>query len=150
MRAVVQRVLHASVSVGGEVHSAIGRGLLVLLGIAPADDAREIEWMSRKLANLRIFDDASGKMNLPVTGIAGQIMVVSQFTLYADVSRGTRPGFSGSASHEAARAVYARFVDALQAELGRPVPTGCFGESMQVSLVNDGPVTLIIDTPSKA
>ena len=147
MRAVIQRVLSANVSASEARYAAIGHGLLVLLGIAPDDSDIDIGWMTRKIAALRIFNDASGKMNLSLQETKGEVMVVSQFTLYADTSRGNRPGFSGSASFELARPIYDLFVRKLEKELGKPVMTGWYGADMQVSLVNDGPVTLIIDSP---
>jgi len=147
MRAVVQRVLSAEVSAGDGRYSAIGPGLLVLLGIAPGDGEAAVGWMSRKIAGLRIFNDSSEKMNLSLKESGGEVMVVSQFTLYADVSRGNRPGFSGSASFESARPQYEAFVRKMEQMLEQPVMTGWYGAEMQVSLVNDGPVTLIIDSP---
>jgi D-tyrosyl-tRNA(Tyr) deacylase len=146
MRAVVQRVLNAGVTTAGFPSSGIGPGLLVFLGIAVQDGQREIDWMTRKIANLRIFEDESGKMNLSVKDCSGELLIVSQFTLHADVSRGNRPGFSGSAGYEAARPVFDRFVEAIRQQSGLVVRTGYFGEHMHVSLVNDGPVTLIIDS----
>lgn len=147
MRVVVQRVLSANVAAYECRYSAIGPGLLVLLGIAPDDDDMDIGWMIRKIAALRIFNDSSGKMNLSLQETKGEVMVVSQFTLYADTSRGNRPGFSGSASFDHARLIYDCFVRKLEQKLEKPVKTGWYGADMQVSLVNDGPVTLIIDSP---
>ncbi len=121
--------------------------MVVLLGIAPGDTDKESAWMSRKLASLRIFADSEGKMNLSLRDTGGEALVVSQFTLYGDASRGNRPGFSASARFEDARPVYERFVRMLQEALLRPVATGWYGADMQLSLVNDGPVTLIVDTP---
>lgn len=149
MRAVVQRVLSASVTADGGRCSCIGHGLLVLLGVAPEDDGEASEWMSRKIVHLRIFDDAAGKMNLSVRDTGGEILVVSQFTLYGDVTKGNRPGFSGSAGFETARPRFEAFVRLAEQMLGRPVLTGWYGENMQVNLVNDGPVTLILDTPRR-
>ncbi|MEI6847248.1 MAG: D-aminoacyl-tRNA deacylase [Chlorobiaceae bacterium] len=147
MRAVVQRVLSASVSASDGRYAAIGPGLLVLLGIASGDGDAEIRWMSRKVAGLRIFNDSEGKMNLSLKESGGEVMVVSQFTLYADTSRGNRPGFSGSASFDAARPIYESFVRMVSLQVEKPVMTGWYGADMQVALVNDGPVTLILDTP---
>ncbi len=147
MRAVVQRVLSATVSACDDRYAAIGSGLLVLLGIAPADGDAEIGWMCRKIAGLRIFSDSAGKMNLSLKETGGELLVVSQFTLYGDVRRGNRPGFSGSASFDQALPIYERFVHRMEEQLGKPVMTGWYGAEMKVSLVNDGPVTLIIDTP---
>jgi len=149
VRAVVQRVVSASVAAGTDRLVRIGPGLLVLLGVAPEDDDLDAAWMSRKITYLRLFDDAAGKMNLSVRDTGGGILVVSQFTLYGDASRGNRPGFSGSAGFDAARPLYESFVRFTGQQLGRPVMTGWYGEAMQVSLVNDGPVTLILDTPRR-
>lgn len=149
MRAVVQRVLSASVTAGSRRRSEIGGGLLVLLGVAPGDTPAEAEWMSRKLVNLRIFDDDAGRMNLSVHDTGKEMLLVSQFTLYGDASRGNRPGFSGSADFETARPIYESVVRLSGLHLGRPVRTGWYGEAMQVALVNNGPVTLILDTPRR-
>jgi D-tyrosyl-tRNA(Tyr) deacylase len=147
MRAVLQRVRRASVTVGDEVTGEIAAGWLVLLGIAPADSRKEIDWLADKIANLRAFADAEGKMNLSVQDINGGVLVVSQFTLYGDCMKGRRPGFTGAAPPAIAEPLYEQFVTALKA-LGVPVATGRFGADMQVELVNDGPVTFVIDTPS--
>jgi D-tyrosyl-tRNA(Tyr) deacylase len=146
VRAVVQRVTAASVSVDGAVVGAIGPGLLVLLGVAPADGPAQVAWMADKLGNLRIFEDpaspsGAGKMNRSVRDVGGGVLVVSQFTLYGDVSRGRRPGFDGAAKPDVARPLYEAVADALGAA------RGVFGAHMVVSLVNDGPVTLVVDTP---
>ena len=148
MRAVVQRVLSATVSVPDGRMEAIGPGLLVLLGVALGDGEKEVQWMSRKIAGLRIFNDSSSKMNLSLQETKGELMVVSQFTLYADTSRGNRPGFCGSASFTDALPLYESFIRLVQPQLEKPVNTGWYGAEMQVALVNDGRVTLIIDTPS--
>ncbi|NTV91749.1 MAG: D-tyrosyl-tRNA(Tyr) deacylase [Chlorobiaceae bacterium] len=148
MRVVVQRVLSASVASGEERTVHIGPGLVVLCGIAPDDDRAALGWMSRKMVNLRIFDDESGRMNRSVKDIGGEILLVSQFTLYGDVMSGNRPGFSGAAGFEIARPLFEQFHEMVQQEMERPVPTGWYGEHMQVTLVNDGPVTLIIDSPT--
>ena len=147
MRAVIQRVSEASVTVNGSLYSRTGPGLLVLLGIAPGDGDREIFWMIRKILNLRIFEDSEGKMNLSVSDTGGELLLVSQFTLYADTSRGNRPGFSNSASFRQAHDIYNRFISAIRSQSSSRIETGSFGDEMQVSLVNDGPVTLIVDTP---
>lgn len=149
MRAVVQRVLSASVTAASRKPSEIAGGLLVLLGVAPGDTLAEAEWMSRKLVHLRIFDDDTGRMNRSVQDTGGEMLLVSQFTLYGDASRGNRPGFSGSADFETARPLYESVLRLTGQELGRPVRTGWYGESMQVALVNNGPVTLILDTPRR-
>lgn len=150
MRAVIQRVREASVTVNGSLYSRIGQGLLIFLGIAPGDGDPEISWMMRKILNLRIFEDSEGKMNLSVSDTGRDILLVSQFTLYADTSRGNRPGFSGSASFRKAHDIYNRFIGAIRSAFPLRIETGCFGEKMQVSLVNDGPVTLIVDTPESS
>ena len=147
MRVVIQRVLSANVSASDGRYAAIGPGLLVLLGIAPDDGDMDISWMTRKITALRIFNDPSGKMNLSLQETQGEVMVVSQFTLYADTARGNRPGFSGSAGFDLARPLYDGFVRKMEQELEKPVMTGWYGADMQVTLVNDGPVTLIIDSP---
>lgn len=149
MRAVVQRVLSASVTAGSRRRSEIGSGLLVLLGVAPGDTDAEAEWMSRKLVHLRIFEDDAGRMNRSLLDTGGEMLLVSQFTLYGDASRGNRPGFSGSADFDAARPLYESVVRLSGLQLGRPVRTGWYGEAMQVALVNNGPVTLILDTPQR-
>lgn len=150
MRAVVQRVVSASVTAGAGRCSRIGPGLLVLLGVAPGDEAADVLWMSRKVVHLRVFDDTDGKMNLSLHDTGGELLVVSQFTLYGDASRGNRPGFSGSAGFQAARPLYEAFVEESSRQLGCQVAAGWYGEAMQVSLVNDGPVTLILDSPRRS
>ena len=145
MRAVVQRVRHARVVVGGEVVGAIGPGLLILLGIAPTDTAEHARWLAGKVVGLRIFSDPDGKMDLGVQDVGGAVLVVSQFTLYGDCRKGRRPSFLDAALPEQAVPLYEAFVAALRAE-GVRVETGRFGAMMQVELVNDGPVTLIIDS----
>lgn len=146
MRIVVQRVASAKVSVEGRVTGEIGRGLLVLQGIVPDDTAADGEWLAQKLAKLRIFEDADGKMNLSVADISGGILLVSQFTLHASTAKGTRPSFNAAARPEIARPLYELFQQQLVTASGRPVATGEFGAMMQIALVNDGPVTLIIDS----
>lgn len=145
MRAVVQRVSRASVTVNREIVGQIGTGLLVLLGVAPDDTAADVNWLADKIANLRVFRDDEGKMNRSVTDVGGSVLVVSQFTLFADCSKGRRPSFIGAARPEIAVPLYETFVDELRA-LGIPVQTGAFGADMDVELVNQGPVTLIIDS----
>jgi D-aminoacyl-tRNA deacylase len=149
MRAVLQRVKRAKVTVGEEVAGEIAAGWLVLLGIAPADTQKEVYWLADKIANLRAFADADGKMNLSVQDVRGGVLVVSQFTLYGDCMKGRRPGFTGAAQPAIAEPLYEAFVVALRL-LGVPVATGRFGTDMQVELVNDGPVTFVIDTPQGA
>ena len=149
MKAVIQRVLSASVSIGGVVRSAIGPGLLVLLGVGHEDTQEDLEWLVRKIAGLRIFDDEAGVMNRSVVEIGGEALVVSQFTLMASTKKGNRPSYIGAAGHEKAIPLYEAFCRALSEAIGKPVGTGEFGADMQVSLVNDGPVTICIDTKHK-
>jgi D-tyrosyl-tRNA(Tyr) deacylase len=146
MRVVIQRVRRASVTVAGEVVGEIAAGWLVLLGVGPTDTTKQADWLAEKVANLRAFNDADGKMNLSVQDVNGSVLVVSQFTLYGDCQKGRRPGFSGAAPPAIAEPLYEAFVTALKM-LGVPVATGRFGADMQVELVNDGPVTFVIDAP---
>ena len=146
MRILIQRVSSASVSIGGAVRSAIGPGLLVLVGITPEDGAEDIDYLSGKLVRLRIFDDERGVMNLDVGQAGGDIMVVSQFTLMASTRKGNRPSYLAAAPAPVSRPLYERFVAAVEALTGRPVATGEFGADMQVALVNDGPVTIWMDS----
>lgn len=143
MRAVVQRVSRASVTVEGERLGAIERGLLVFVGVAPGDTPADVAWMAQKIATLRIFPDAEGKMNLDVGEAGGRVLVVSQFTLYGDCAKGRRPSFNGAARPELAAPLYEALADALQAERGR------FAADMKVELLNDGPVTLLLDSPAR-
>jgi D-tyrosyl-tRNA(Tyr) deacylase len=145
MRAVVQRVHHARVVVDGETVGAIGPGLLVLLGVERSDTIERARWLADKILGLRVFNDADGKMNLDVAEVGGAVLVVSQFTLYGDCRKGRRPSFIDAAPPEIAIPLYEAFVDAVKA-LGIPTATGRFGAMMQVELVNDGPVTLIVDS----
>ena len=146
MRALVQRVTAARVEVGGEVVGAIGAGLLVLAGFEDGDDGADLAWLSAKLCRLRIFDDAAGVMNCSVVDSGGEILAVSQFTLFASVKKGNRPSWSRAARPEVSRPLFERFVRQLELDLGRPVLTGVFGADMQVQLTNDGPVTIAIDS----
>jgi len=145
MRIVLQRVSSAKVETGGEVVGEIGAGLLLLLGVRPGDGEEDIAYLVEKTVNLRIFADQEGKMNLSLLDIGGAVLVVSQFTLYADTRKGRRPGFSGAAGPETAEPLYRRFCSALEAR-GVAVATGRFGAMMDVSLTNQGPVTIIIDS----
>lgn len=146
MRAVLQRVSRAEVRVDGRVTGRIGPGLLVLAGFAPGDTDETLQWMAEKILTLRVFGDAEGKMNLALGDVAGGLLVVSQFTLYGDVSKGRRPSFVGAAPPEAAAALYERFVAVLrERSAGAPVETGVFGAMMDVELVNAGPVTLLLE-----
>jgi len=149
MRAVIQRVSSASVTIDGAVKSAIGQGLLILLGIGHEDGPEDIDWLVKKIAGLRIFDDNSGVMNLSVIDVGAEALVVSQFTLMASTKKGNRPSYIGAAGHELAIPLYERFCAALTDAIGRPVGTGEFGADMKVALVNDGPVTICIDTKRK-
>jgi D-tyrosyl-tRNA(Tyr) deacylase len=146
MRAVVQRVSRASVTVEGEVTGAIDRGLLVLVGIAGDDTDADIAWLAGKIAGQKLFDDQSGRMNLSVTEAGGGVLVVSQFTLLASTRKGTKPSWHRAAPPEVAVPLYEEFVRAMETAIGRPVPTGKFGAMMEVSLVNDGPLTLVLDS----
>lgn len=145
MRAVIQRVREARVVVAGDVVGEIGRGILVLLGVGRGDTDADAAWLATRVASLRIFEDAEGKMNLALRDAGGSALVVSQFTLYGDCRKGRRPGFDRAAEPGKAERLYRHFVDRL-AETGLPVATGRFGAQMQVFLVNDGPVTLLIDS----
>ena len=149
MKAVIQRVSSASVSIGGTVKSAIGPGLLVLLGIGHEDGPEDLAWLVRKIAGLRVFDDGEGVMNRSITDVGGEALVVSQFTLMASTKKGNRPSYIGAAGHEKAIPLYEDFCKALGETIGKPVGTGTFGADMQVALVNDGPVTICMDTKNK-
>ncbi len=145
MRSVVQRVSEASVSVDGTVGGRIGKGVVVLLGIRSADNGGDICWMAEKIANLRIFEDAQGKMNLSLFDIGGEMLIVSQFTLYGDCRKGRRPGYSAAAPPSVAEPLYEKFI-ATVAGMNIRTATGTFGAMMDVSLTNDGPVTLLLDS----
>ena len=149
MRILIQRVRRASVGIGGSVRSSIGRGLLVLVGIGPDDGEDDVRYLCEKLVKLRIFDDEAGVMNRSVVDAGGDVLVVSQFTLYAPTRKGNRPSYLRAAGPEAAVPLYERFVAVTGKLLGRPVQTGVFGADMQVELVNDGPVTIWIDSKRK-
>ena len=149
MRIVIQRVSHASVTIGGNVKSAIGNGLLLLLGVEEQDMSEDVAWLVRKVAALRIFDDENGVMNLSVTDVQGEVMVVSQFTLFASYKKGNRPSWLRAARHEISIPLYEEFCEKLSAAISREVATGEFGADMQVELLNDGPVTIVMDTKNK-
>jgi D-tyrosyl-tRNA(Tyr) deacylase len=149
MRAVIQRAARASVSIENKIKSEIGAGLLVLLGIEEADDDSDIEWLCSKIVNLRIFSDSAGVMNLSVLETGGNILVISQFTLHAKTKKGNRPSYIRAAHPDIAIPLYEKFLTRLSGLLGKEVFTGEFGAMMQVELVNDGPVTIIIDTKEK-
>ena len=146
MRIVIQRVSHASVTINQQVKSSIGKGLLVLLGIGTSDEEEDIQWLVRKLIGLRIFDDDTGVMNLCVTDIKGEILVVSQFTLMASYKKGNRPSWIHAAPHEISIPLYNRFCEVLSSALGKDIGTGEFGADMKVNLLNDGPVTICMDS----
>jgi D-aminoacyl-tRNA deacylase len=149
MRALIQRVSAASVRIDGAERSSIGRGILILIGVEAADGAEDIHWLCNKIAGLRIFEDSAGVMNHSVKDISGEALVVSQFTLHARVKKGFRPSYIDAAPPAISIPLYEQFVESLAQELGKPVQTGEFGAMMQVSLVNDGPVTIWIDTKNK-
>jgi D-aminoacyl-tRNA deacylase len=149
MRVVIQRVSQASVTIGGVVKGEIQRGLLVLLAIEETDTTEDIEWLSGKIVRLRIFNDEQGLMNRSVQEISGEILLVSQFTLFASTKKGNRPSFSRSARPEIAIPLYEKLIQRLTLDLGKPIQTGEFGADMKVSLLNDGPVTIIIDSKDK-
>jgi len=149
MRAVIQRVLRSSVEIDGRIVSEIGKGLLVLLAVEDADTDEDIEWLAGKIARLRIFSDPQGLMNLSVQDVAGDVLVVSQFTLYASTKKGNRPSFIKASKPDFAVPMYEKFMKKLSEELGKPVKSGEFGAYMLVSLINDGPVTIIIDSKIK-
>ena len=149
MKAVIQRVTSASVTIGGKVKSSIGPGLLVLPGVGHDDTQEDLDWLVKKVAGLRIFNDDAGVMNRSVVEVGGEALVVSQFTLMASTKKGNRPSYIGAAGHDKAIPMYDAFCTALSAAISRPVGTGEFGADMQVSLVNDGPVTICIDTKNR-
>ena len=150
MRAVVQRVLSANVSIGGKEKSSIQHGLLLLLGIEKEDATADINWLAKKIAQLRIFSDDEGLMNRSLVDVQGEALVVSQFTLHAKIKKGNRPSYINAAKQIQAIPLYDEFVKVLGQEIGKTVQIGEFGADMQVSLCNDGPVTIIIDTKNKA
>jgi D-tyrosyl-tRNA(Tyr) deacylase len=149
MRTVIQRVSSCVLYIGDNEYSRIGTGLLILLGIEEADNADDIEWLSAKITGLRLFDDDKGVMNLDVTEISGEIMVVSQFTLHASIRKGNRPSYTKAARPEIAKPAYEAFIQSIETNLGYQVATGEFGAQMEIALVNDGPVTILIDTKNK-
>jgi len=149
MIAVIQRVLVSSVTIDGKVKSNIGTGLLVLLGIEEADGREDIDWLAKKIVNLRIFPDEQEVMNKSLLDVGGELLLVSQFTLHASTKKGNRPSYIKAARPEIALPWYEQAITILEAELGKSIGTGTFGADMKVSLVNDGPVTLIMDTKNK-
>ncbi len=149
MRAVIQRVTHASVTIEGQKKAEIGDGFLILLGIEQSDNKEDIDWLTRKIVGLRVFDDEAGIMNRNIQETGGDIIVVSQFTLMASYKKGNRPSWIRAAGHEVAIPLYNSFVKQLSEALGKPVGTGEFGADMKVELLNDGPVTICMDTKNK-
>ena len=149
MRVVIQKVTQASVSIENQIVASIDKGLLVLVGIEDGDTNEDIAWLSSKIVNLRIFDDANGVMNLSVKEVEGEVLIVSQFTLHASTKKGNRPSYIKAARPEVAIPIYEAFIKQVETLLGKKVPTGQFGAMMQVSLCNDGPVTILIDTKNK-
>ena len=150
MRAVIQRVKRASVIIDGSVYSSIETGLLILLGIEDADGQDDIQWLSNKLVNLRIFNDTAGMMNCSLTETSGDILLVSQFTLFASTKKGNRPSYIRASKPDVAIPLYNSMVGQLERDLGKKILTGVFGADMQVDILNDGPVTILIDTREKA
>ncbi|TQD39828.1 D-aminoacyl-tRNA deacylase [Haloflavibacter putidus] len=146
MRAVIQRVKKANVSVGNELNAVMQQGLLILLGIEAEDTKEDIDWLVRKICNMRIFSDQDGNMNLSLKDIDGEAIIVSQFTLYANTKKGNRPSFIKAAKPAIAKPLYEKFIQEFEEKLGKRVGTGKFGADMQINLVNDGPVTIIIDS----
>ena len=149
MRVVIQKVTEASVSIENQIVGSIDKGLLVLVGIEDGDTNEDIAWLSSKIVNLRVFDDANGVMNLSVKEVEGEVLIVSQFTLHASTKKGNRPSYIKAARPEVAIPIYEAFIKQVESLLGKKVPTGQFGAMMQVSLCNDGPVTILIDTKNK-
>ena len=150
MRAVIQRVKRASVIIGGSVYSSIENGLMILLGIEDADGQDDIQWLSNKLVNLRIFNDTAGVMNCSLAETSGDILLVSQFTLFASTKKGNRPSYIRASKPDVAIPLYHSMVGQLERDLGKKILTGVFGADMQVDIVNDGPVTILIDTKERA
>ncbi len=149
MIAVIQRVLESAVTIEGKIKSSIGVGLLVLLGIEEADGKEDLEWLTKKIVNLRIFPDEQGVMNKSLLEVGGELLLVSQFTLHASTKKGNRPSYIKAARPEIARKLYEQAIVAFELELGKSIGTGTFGADMKVSLINDGPVTLLMDTKNK-
>jgi len=149
MKLVIQRVNEASVSIDGQVAGAIQKGLMVLLGIETADTMEDVDWLSNKIVQMRIFDDAEGIMNLSVKEVGGNILLVSQFTLHASTKKGNRPSYIAAAKHDISIPLYEAMIKKLTADMGAPIQTGVFGADMKVALINNGPVTIIIDSKNK-
>ena len=149
MRAVIQRVTRASVTIEGKIHGQIGNGLLVLIGIEDADGEEDIEWLCNKIVNLRIFNDENGVMNTSVKDVNGNILLISQFTLHGSTKKGNRPSYIKASKPEVAIPIYEKMIRQLSTDLGKEIQTGIFGADMKVELLNDGPVTILIDTKNK-
>jgi D-tyrosyl-tRNA(Tyr) deacylase len=149
MRVVIQRVLESHVKVDGQIIGQVGKGLMILVGIEPSDNQEDIVWLSNKIVNLRIFDDEQGVMNKSIIDISGDILLISQFTLHASTKKGNRPSYIQAAKPEIAIPLYEQFIAQLQLDLGKSIQLGSFGADMKVSLINDGPVTITIDTKNK-
>ena len=149
MKVVIQRVNEASVSIDGQVAGAIQKGLMVLLGIETADTMEDVDWLSNKIVQMRIFDDAEGVMNLSVKEVGGNILLVSQFTLHASTKKGNRPSYIAAAKHDISIPLYEAMIKKLTADMGAPIQTGVFGADMKVALVNNGPVTIIVDSKNR-
>ena len=149
MIAIIQRVTHASVTIEQQVKGKINTGFLILLGITHTDTQEDSTWLSRKIVGMRIFNDSEAKMNLDLAAVGGDILLISQFTLYASTKKGNRPGFTEAARPEIAIPLYEAMIHQLETDLGKPIQTGEFGADMQVSLVNDGPVTILIDSKNR-
>jgi D-tyrosyl-tRNA(Tyr) deacylase len=149
MIVVIQRVSESSVKIDGTIKASIGNGLMILLGIEEADDREDIEWLSKKIVNLRIFPDENGVMNKCILDAGGEILLISQFTLHASTKKGNRPSYIKAAKPDIAIPLYEQMISALELELGKPIGTGEFGADMKVSLINDGPVTIIIDSKNR-
>ena len=149
MKVVIQRVNEASVSIDGQIAGSIQKGLMVLLGIETADTMEDVDWLSNKIVQMRIFDDAEGVMNLGVKEVGGNILLVSQFTLHASTKKGNRPSYIAAAKHDISVPLYEAMIKKLSADMGAPIQTGVFGADMKVALVNNGPVTIIVDSKNK-
>ena len=149
MKVVIQRVNEASVSIDGQVVGAIQKGLMVLLGIETADTLEDVDWLSNKIVQMRIFDDAEGVMNLSVKEVGGNILLVSQFTLHASTKKGNRPSYIAAAKHDISIPLFEAMIKKLTADMGAPIQTGVFGAEMKVALINNGPVTIIVDSKNK-
>lgn len=149
MRVVIQRVSEGSVTIDGNMHGKIGRGLVVLVGMEDADTDEDIIWISGKIVQLRVFDDANGVPNISVKDVDGEILLISQFTLHASTKKGNRPSYIRAAKPDVAIPLYEKLIARLQADLGKPIATGIFGADMKVGLVNDGPITIVMDSKNR-